>query len=62
MIKACFDLYLPDLCKKLGYWGPIAHDERKRFWIRYSQAITYRVADSLDELGCFCDQDSSKGD
>jgi hypothetical protein len=49
-IKAAFDLFLPELCKKLGYRRPTSLAEEQALWLSFSQAIVYRHAGSMEEL------------
>jgi hypothetical protein len=49
-VKAAFDIYLPDLCKKLGYDLPPGRAEQQKFWLHLSQAFLYRHPDSLDAI------------
>jgi hypothetical protein len=50
-VKAAFDVYLPELCTKLGYKRPVDIKSEREFWKKVSEAIVYRDAISLEELG-----------
>jgi hypothetical protein len=41
-IKASFDVFLPELYKKLGFKYPLTRDEERENWMRFGQAIIYR--------------------
>lgn len=47
LVKAAFDIYLPDLWKKLGAPPPASRDEERRAWERFSQAVLYRRPNRL---------------
>ncbi|HUD66245.1 MAG TPA: hypothetical protein VMQ17_16780 [Candidatus Sulfotelmatobacter sp.] len=49
-VKASFDVFLPELCSKLGYKRPVSPKEEREFWLTFSQAITYRYPGSIDDL------------
>lgn len=49
-VKASFDVFLPELCSKLGYKRLVNPKEEREFWLMFSQAITYRYPDSMDDL------------
>lgn len=42
MVKAIFDVALPDLAKKLGFALPIYEEGRREFWTSFSQMVTLR--------------------
>lgn len=48
-VKAAFDLYLPELRKKLEFPTPKTKDEETRMWKGFNVAALYRHADSLPE-------------
>ena len=50
MVKAVFDLYRFDLLDKLGIERPENRDEERVIWTKVSQAIVYRLPDSLPEI------------
>jgi len=52
-VKGAFDVFLPALCKELGYLRPQDSEDERAFWIKFSQAITYRNPPSLDKLKPF---------
>jgi hypothetical protein len=48
VVKSAFDVFLPELHKKLEF--PIAtREEERQMWERFSQAIIYRLPSSLPE-------------
>jgi hypothetical protein len=47
--KAAFDVFMPDLTKKMGYTPPSGRVEARDFWMRYSQAIVFNLPDRLPE-------------
>lgn len=47
-VKASFDVFLPELRKKLGFVAPATLQEERQFWQRYTSAITYRLPEYLD--------------
>lgn len=49
LMKACFDLFLPDLAKKLGFLLPDDREKERQLWERFSQAITYMHPSSLPD-------------
>jgi hypothetical protein len=49
-VKAGFDVFLPELCKKLGYKKPEDTMAEREFWYKLSQGILYRHPPSLDKL------------
>ena len=49
-VKAAFDVFLPELCTKLGYKRPLDIKAEREFWTKVSQAIVYRDPVSLEEL------------
>jgi hypothetical protein len=49
-VKAAFDTFLPDLCKKMNFEIPPSRTQEVDFWDKFSRAIIYRRADRLDEL------------
>jgi hypothetical protein len=42
-VKACFDIGLPELAKKLGFELPSTESERQKFWLEFSQTVAYRT-------------------
>jgi hypothetical protein len=42
MVKAAFDLYLPDLAKQMGYGLPLTQAERRAFWDDINRLFLYR--------------------
>ena len=52
-IKAMFDLYVPELCKKLGYSLSPEPKTNRNFFKAFSQMIVYRNADSLNTMASF---------
>ena len=50
LVKSVFDLYRFDLLDSLGIEPPKSHDEERILWINFSQAIIYRLPDSLPEI------------
>jgi hypothetical protein len=49
-IKAAFDIYRPELCKKLGYSLPATRQAERRLWLRLSEGIVYSYPKSFDLL------------
>jgi len=41
LVKSSFDLFLSDLCKKLGFSIPVTGEEQQILWEKFSQAIIY---------------------
>lgn len=52
-VKAAFDVFLPDLCLKLGYKHPKNRETEHELWYTLSQAFVYRNAPSLGKLVSF---------
>lgn len=48
-VKAAFDLFLPELLTKLQFNPPASMEEEREMWKKFSQAILYRLPDSLPE-------------
>jgi hypothetical protein len=46
-IKSAFDLYIPDLYKKLNFYPTNSLDKRRKEWNSFSQAIIYSDQNSL---------------
>jgi hypothetical protein len=46
-VKSSFDVFLPELRKKLGYSQPINKEQERIFWTQFSQAIGYRLPDVM---------------
>jgi len=42
MVKAAFDVFLPDLYKKLGAMPVESRQEEQKIWMAFSQAVLYR--------------------
>jgi hypothetical protein len=49
-VKSAFDVYRFRLLESLGIDLPKSREEEKKLWTRYSQAIIYRLPDSLPDL------------
>jgi hypothetical protein len=49
-IKSAFDVYRFKLLESLGMNAPKNREEERRLWKQYSQAIIYRLPDSLPDL------------
>jgi len=49
-IKSAFDVHRFKLLESLGVETPKNREEEKALWIKYSQAIIYRLPDALPEL------------
>jgi hypothetical protein len=49
-VKAAFDVYLPELSKKMGYVRPASRAEELKFWTDLGRAITFRNPDALNAL------------
>jgi hypothetical protein len=49
-VKSAFDVYMPDLLKKLGYVRPDSREEERYLWETLSAAFIYRMPTSLDDL------------
>jgi hypothetical protein len=49
-VKAAFDVYRFRLLESLGIDLPKSREEERKLWTKYSQAIIYRLPDSLPEL------------
>lgn len=50
LVKSAFDVYRFKLLEMLGIDSPGDRDEEKASWKKYSQAIIYRIPDSLPDL------------
>lgn len=42
LMKSSFDIFLPELRKKLGFAAPKNREEERELWLRFSQAISYK--------------------
>jgi hypothetical protein len=42
MVKAAFDVFLPDLLKKLGAAAPDSREDEQKMWGAFSQAVVFR--------------------
>jgi hypothetical protein len=62
LVKGAFDVYLPALCKKLGYALPTTNAEERHFWLRLSQAMVFRDVNSRAELDQFRPKAALEGD
>jgi hypothetical protein len=49
-VKSAFDVYRFNLLESLGIDLPKTREEEKALWTKYSQAIIYRLSDSLPDL------------
>lgn len=49
LVKASFDIFLPQLHKKLGFKKPNSLEEEKQLWKRFSQAVIYMDPESLPQ-------------
>ena len=49
-VKATFDIYLHELYAKLGTVPPVNRDGEIQFWKQFSQAMIYRLPNSLPEF------------
>jgi hypothetical protein len=47
LVKSSFDVFLPELRKKLGFTEPSNEDAEKSQWCEFSQAIIYRLPKRL---------------
>jgi hypothetical protein len=45
MVKAAFDVFLPELREKMGLGDPAGPEGERAMWTRFSQAILYRLPD-----------------
>lgn len=50
IVKATFDVYLPELEKKLGLPRPASRAQQRAIWQGFSQAVVYRKTSPLPEL------------
>jgi len=48
-VKAAFDIYLPELCKKLEFDLPKNNEQARKMWKNFSRAVIYRHADFMPE-------------
>lgn len=46
-VKASFDIFLPDLCRKLRITLPLAKEDERKLWESFSLAIIYRLPNEL---------------
>lgn len=51
IVKAAFDVFLPDLRKKLELPFASTVEQERQMWTQFSQAITYRLPDLLADRG-----------
>jgi hypothetical protein len=49
LVKATFDVYLPELRKKLEFAFPVDKNKEQELWTRYSQTIIYRLQETMPE-------------
>jgi hypothetical protein len=49
-VKGAFDVYLPELSKKMGYSRPPNREEELYFWTELGRAITFRNPEALDAI------------
>jgi hypothetical protein len=47
LVKICFDVYLPELSKKLNFPPPGSLEEEQNMWRRFSQALIYRAPEVM---------------
>ena len=52
-VKAAFDVFLPELHKKLGFKNPKSEEETKQMWRGFSQAVIYMIPSSLPNRSYF---------
>jgi len=52
-VKAAFDVFLPELGKKLGYVVPTDREQEREFWLKLSQAMVFRDPGALDDIVCY---------
>lgn len=52
-VKAAFDLFLPDLCRQLGYDRPTTPAQERELWEHLSAAISFRDPAELAKLAPF---------
>lgn len=57
-VKAAFDLFLPDLREKLGYSKPPGLKEDRELWMAFSQAITFRQREALENIAKYRERHS----
>jgi len=50
MVTGAFDLYRPDLCRKLGFRLPASIEEERTMWQCMSQVWVYRSAEAAERL------------
>ena len=48
-VKSAFDVFLPDLIKKLKFSFPSNNEDSKKLWLKFSQSILYNRPDLLPE-------------
>jgi hypothetical protein len=49
-VKATYDVYLGDLCGKLGFKLSLDAEQNRKFWVAYSRAFVYRQPERIGEL------------
>jgi hypothetical protein len=59
-VKAAFDTFLPELCKKLGYARPPTWQQEQELWLKFSQAIVFHDDRLMEQLERFRDHTPPK--
>lgn len=49
LVKSSFDVFLPSLCKKLGFAKPTTIEEERSLWQMFSQAVIYSNPDMMPD-------------
>lgn len=49
-VKSAFDIYRFNLLESLGIEAPKSRDEERKIWTKYSQAIIYRLPETLPDI------------
>jgi hypothetical protein len=49
-VKGAFDIYVPELCTKLGYDRPATIEEERTMWLNFSRGIIYRIPKWFDKM------------
>jgi hypothetical protein len=50
-VKALVDIYLPQLCEKLGFTLSADAQKNRKFWQAYSRAMVYRDVRAITDMG-----------
>ncbi len=57
LVKSSFDVFLPELRKKLGFPSPATLEEEQSLWLKFSQSVIYRDPQSMPDQDSVQDKD-----